>query len=59
MAERAADDFVSINARLKEIQAERSKKIEGTPETPAPAAETVYGGTGGFITPDGGYYGGC
>ena len=51
MADRIADDASYINARLKEIQAEREKAIQGTAEEPAkPSTDT---GSGGFTTPAG------
>ena len=57
MTEYAADDMAAIAARLKEIQAERTKGIQGTPEPTAPAApSTNTGSGGGFKTPSGGAY---
>ena len=54
MAEHSADDFAFIKARLKEIQDERAKAIQGTAEEPAkPSTET---GSGGFVTPAGQAY---
>jgi hypothetical protein len=55
--ERAADDFASINARLKEIQGERDAGIKGTPASPDPVpaapASTVTGAGGGWSPPYG------
>ena len=56
MADRIADDASYINARLKEIQAERESAIKGTPEV-APAVtegkDEHYRNYGGFKKPDG------
>jgi|HubBroStandDraft_2_1064218.scaffolds.fasta_scaffold959094_2 hypothetical protein len=54
-------DFAAINARLKEIQSERAKGIQGTAEpgqTPGPpkpedVTKNTVTGSGGFITPAG------
>ena len=53
MAERAADDFPAIAARLKIIQAELSQGIKGTPEQAPAAPAATSTGSGGFITPTG------
>lgn len=56
MADRIADDAAYINARLKEIQAERESAIKGTPEVApvAPAGtDEHYRNYGGFKKPDG------
>jgi hypothetical protein len=54
VAEHSADDFVFIKARLKEIQAEREKAIQGTAEEPAKPSTVT--GSGGFTTPAGQAY---
>ena len=53
MTERAGDDFASIAARLKQIQAERSSAIVGKPEEAPKNTESTKTGSGGFVTPDG------
>ena len=56
MTEYAADDMAAIAARMKEIQAERTKGIQGTPEPTSPATPSTNTGSGGFKTPVGGDY---
>lgn len=47
---KAADEYADIKRRLEEIQAERSKALEGVPiEPPADIDWTNYTGMDGFV----------